>query len=196
MMNCKNCGVEYTPKRASRFQFCGRPCSRAYTEPGPGLRRCSKCEQVKTEDNFAAKLKGSGQRRYICKACALALGKDWRRSHPENEKVRQSKYYEKNKGEARNLYKRNYHRRLRLQALEALGGRCACCGETTVEFLAIDHINGGGTAHRKALRRHGSSTYLELKRRGYPKGEFQVLCHNCNLAKGFYGACPHENKST
>ena len=25
----------------------------------------------------------------------------------------------------------------------------------------------------------------------FPKG-FQVLCHNCNLAKGFYGKCPHE----
>ena len=24
-----------------------------------------------------------------------------------------------------------------------------------------------------------------------PKG-FQILCHNCNMAKGFYGKCPHQ----
>ena len=25
----------------------------------------------------------------------------------------------------------------------------------------------------------------------FPKG-FQILCHNCNVAKGLYGECPHE----
>lgn len=29
------------------------------------------------------------------------------------------------------------------------------------------------------------------RKNNYPKG-FQVLCHNCNLAKGFYGKCPHQ----
>lgn len=28
------------------------------------------------------------------------------------------------------------------------------------------------------------------RRNGYPKG-FRVLCHNCNMAIGFYGYCPH-----
>ena len=27
----------------------------------------------------------------------------------------------------------------------------------------------------------------------FPKG-FQILCHNCNIAKGHYGKCPHEKK--
>ena len=26
----------------------------------------------------------------------------------------------------------------------------------------------------------------------YPKN-LQILCHNCNMAKGFYGECPHYN---
>jgi hypothetical protein len=26
----------------------------------------------------------------------------------------------------------------------------------------------------------------------FPDG-FQVLCHNCNLAKGYYGECPHNS---
>ena len=32
-----------------------------------------------------------------------------------------------------------------------------------------------------------------LKRKGFPEG-YQTLCHNCNLAKGFYGQCPHEQE--
>lgn len=55
-------------------------------------------------------------------------------------------------------------------------------------FLAIDHIDGGGTQHRKST---GSKYMMSwLKVHNYPPG-FQTLCHNCNMAKGFYGKCPH-----
>lgn len=77
--------------------------------------------------------------------------------------------------------------------LQFYGGnppKCACCGETTYQFLAMDHINGGGNAHRRKV---GVNLYIWLRREGFPKG-FQVLCHNCNLAKGFYGICPHKVK--
>lgn len=68
---------------------------------------------------------------------------------------------------------------------------CRCCNETTLEFLALDHIDGGGNAHRKSIRPTGQASMYEwAKRNGYPP-IFQVLCHNCNLAKGFYGRCPH-----
>jgi hypothetical protein len=30
-----------------------------------------------------------------------------------------------------------------------------------------------------------------LAKHGYPD-TFQLLCHNCNLARGFYGTCPHQ----
>jgi predicted HNH restriction endonuclease len=30
-----------------------------------------------------------------------------------------------------------------------------------------------------------------LKRQGFPKDEFQLLCSNCNQAKHRYGQCPH-----
>ena len=32
--------------------------------------------------------------------------------------------------------------------------------------------------------------YKILRARGFPLG-YRVLCHNCNLARGFYGYCPH-----
>jgi hypothetical protein len=83
------------------------------------------------------------------------------------------------------------NRQYRTDALVAYGNKCACCGEVTTEFLGIDHIDGGGVQHRKELALQGTHLYLWLKKEGYPEG-FQVLCHNCNLAKGFYGVCPHQ----
>jgi hypothetical protein len=76
---------------------------------------------------------------------------------------------------------------VRRRVLDKYGGRCKCCGESTYEFLAFDHINGGGVQHRKTI---GKDLYIWLHKNKYPEG-FQVLCHNCNNAKGFYGQCPH-----
>jgi hypothetical protein len=81
----------------------------------------------------------------------------------------------------------------RFQVLEHYGNKCFCCGERRVEFLAIDHINGGGKRHRKAIKKDGHSFYQWLKVNGFPDG-FRTLCHNCNLALGFYGYCPHEKE--
>ncbi len=67
--------------------------------------------------------------------------------------------------------------------------RCSCCGEDEVRFLTLDHLENGGRAHRRLRGTQG--VYLDLVRTGFPPG-FQVLCFNCNLARGFYGACPHE----
>ena len=68
--------------------------------------------------------------------------------------------------------------------------KCECCGEKILEFLCLDHIEGGGTKHRKSIGI--SSTYFWIIRNDYPKG-FRVLCHNCNQAIGSYGECPHKN---
>ncbi|HYT41037.1 MAG TPA: hypothetical protein VEP90_01705 [Methylomirabilota bacterium] len=71
---------------------------------------------------------------------------------------------------------------------------CAClgCRETIDQFLCIDHINGGGNDHRKEIKRNGAAFYQWLRTNSYPEG-FQVLCHNCNMAKSLYGKCPHED---
>lgn len=68
---------------------------------------------------------------------------------------------------------------------------CACCGETHYEFLSLDHIDGGGTEHRRQVG--SQNLYSWLIQHDFPDG-IQVLCHNCNQAKGFYGKCPHEKQ--
>lgn len=84
-----------------------------------------------------------------------------------------------------------YHK-LKLAAFMAYGGaHCNCCGETTFEFLTIDHIGGGGNRHRRVI---GSGILVWLKHRNYPKG-FQVLCMNCNLGCGDGKECPHRKQA-
>jgi len=77
---------------------------------------------------------------------------------------------------------------------------CNCCGENTaVEFLAIDHIAGRKKMDSEPeLIKLGYTSLLQnqalikwIIEKNFPKG-FQILCHNCNAAKGYYGKCPHK----
>lgn len=83
---------------------------------------------------------------------------------------------------------------LKAEVITAYGGRCACCGESMSQFLTIDHINNDGAEHRKSLGQFpfGKTIYKWLKERGFPKDNFQLLCFNCNCAKGLFGRCPHQ----
>lgn len=127
--------------------------------------------------------------------------KAYRESHKEKLKA----YWQTNKVHLQAQHHANYlaHRstrieqakanrqRLKLEVLRGYGNPlCACCGEAHVEFLSIDHINGGGNTHRRALGTVGHGFYLWLKRQGYPPG-FRVLCMNCNFAMRHGGHCPH-----
>ena len=135
---------------------------------GEILRRCSTCKQYKELRKFYTNsFKRDGIHDH-CKSCSI-----------KNAKSENAKNGQKNRKQVE-----------RLIALKAYGGdppKCKCCGETENKFLALDHINGGGREHRKGKFHF----YRWLALNGFPKG-LQVLCHNCNMAKGFYGRCPHE----
>src|SRR5215813_7812197 len=68
---------------------------------------------------------------------------------------------------------------------------CACCRETRLEFLCLDHLDGGGNRHREAAgftsRR---ALYQDLRESNFPAG-YRVLCHNCNSALAWCRYCPH-----
>lgn len=79
--------------------------------------------------------------------------------------------------------------------MQEYGGKCACCGESNVVFLTIDHIDGSGAKHRKKIfgkARGGTDFYRWLKNKDYPKDNYQILCFNCNFAKHVLGKCPHQ----
>jgi hypothetical protein len=78
----------------------------------------------------------------------------------------------------------------RVKVLDHYSGgeaRCACCGIDKLEFLSLDHINGGGRQQRRTIK---IRWWEWIIKNGYPQG-FRVLCHNCNQSIGLYGYCPH-----
>lgn len=78
------------------------------------------------------------------------------------------------------------------QIVDAYGGACSCCGETTPEFLTIDHVNGDGRQHRLALGTSNRRIMLEIIARGFPP-EFRIQCYNCNCGRARNGGvCPHQ----
>jgi len=93
-------------------------------------------------------------------------------------------------------WRKKCREKVKREVLEHYGGnppKCACCGESHFEFLTIDHMNGGGHKERTRLGREGVAFYFWLRKNGYPKG-YQVLCMNCNWAKGKLGICPHQRE--
>jgi len=138
------------------------------------IKRCGRCKSLRqaaaihfhrhqrAKDGFAS----------WCKACVLSYMKS-RGPRPASKQYRVA---------------------IKMAAFRAYSGEhpsCVCCGESMLEFLGLDHINGNGTTHRADMRKEGMTTYLWLRLHNYPDG-FQVMCHNCNMAKGFYGVCPHQ----
>jgi hypothetical protein len=52
----------------------------------------------------------------------------------------------------------------------------------------LDHLANDGRAHRRRCK-GWQGVYRELVRDAFPAG-YQVLCFNCNLARGAYGIVP------
>ncbi len=106
-----------------------------------------------------------------CKKCNAKRIKDW-----------------KNLPSSR-LKRLNGYKKLRQFVIDGYGGKCECCNENRSEFLAIDHVNGGGSKERKDMSI--AQIIKKVIRNNFPK-DYRILCHNCNLAIGFYGYCPHK----
>lgn len=80
------------------------------------------------------------------------------------------------------------YRALRNTVIAGYGGVCACCGEAAWEFLALDHVDGGGRAENTT--RHSNSIMTQIIAEGFP-ARYRILCHNCNQSLGWFGYCPH-----
>jgi hypothetical protein len=115
---------------------------------------------------------------------------EWIRNNREKHRQYCKNYRQANQSKEAKRHA-DAHQKERRAALSAYGGACVCCGESQWEFLAIDHMNGGGNKHRDEVGR-GAAFFVWLRKAGYPKEGFQVLCHNCNQAKQYSKVCPHK----
>jgi hypothetical protein len=143
-------------------------------ESDPEAHLAARRASVRTNlDNFYARNPGLRKE----------YGDAWRQANP-------GKYSE---------YNRKSLLKLKREVMDAYGGCCACCGETELVFLTIDHVNDDGAEHRREMAAEsgfeysqaGARTYRWLRKNNYPDG-FQVLCANCNCGKQWNrGVCPH-----
>lgn len=118
--------------------------------------------------------------------------------YPDKHRERQRQYKRSDARtsvlEANRKWLSKYRASLRAEMIAEYGGRCACCGEATEQFLQLDHIENDGHLDRKA---HKTSTKLlaHLKKAGWPKDRYQLLCANCNFGKLMNsGICPHKTE--
>lgn len=131
-----------------------------------------------------------GTRAGYCPDCANTASREHHARHRDQQNDEAVSYYWRNRDAVRAQHQAT-RRRIKRDALNAYGGRCACCGENRWEFLALDHINGQGKQHRIQASGVGAQFYRWLAKQGYPQGDLRVLCHSCNVSLGMYGYCPH-----
>ena len=115
--------------------------------------------------------------------------RDWRKKNPQRLKEINSKSGKKVRTNLKKEVFTHYAKPL----------RCVCCGVKGIEFLTVDHIiPKREMAKNDKLIKMGFTSRLKgeklnrwLKNNKFPKG-FQILCWNCNFAKGVLGKCPHQ----
>lgn len=182
-IRCEACGKFFvTPKSRQDAcivelghgrRFCSRSCYWKHRQgfPKPDTKTCSGCGRTFPFD---------AEHFYRHKGHARKWGLD-----PECKECRRKKSGPPNKKWAQTLKR---------DVLTAYGnGKCACvcCGESLLEFLALDHIHGDGKQERE--KRSQRVLYAKLRREGYPQGRYRTLCFNCNWGAHYNGGvCPHE----
>ena len=148
------------------------------------MKKCSKCGIVKPSLEF---------RGLRCRSCRSEYDMHRLKTNTSARQlylISKKKYYINNKDKilAYNTSNRN---KLKAEVINHYSNGlncCACCKESDIRFLSIDHINNNGAEHRKSMRK---SICRWLRRNNYPIG-YQVLCFNCNLGKSINkGICPH-----
>ena len=157
---------------------------------GHAMKKCSQCGEAKrlTVENFSIKESLKTGFASACKACISGNNKKYReRPDVKERRAIMKRTYRTERGG--DVKAKQWQDAKRLVVLTHYGNgfvKCACCGETEIKFLAIDHIGGGG---RKLLREE-IETPSSLIKDGLPNGR-RILCHNCNCSAGHWGVCAH-----
>lgn len=140
---------------------------------------CRVCGLLKSLDEFVKNRRMKRGIDTICKLCNLGKTIEWKKiQDPVKEKERHRKVSAR------------WVEDLKFEVLSHYGV-CYCCGESRIEFLTIDHINGDGAVHRKEINMIGYRFYVWLRNNNYPE-EFRTACANCNMATRFNKVCPHK----
>jgi hypothetical protein len=158
-------------------------------------KRCTKCKKLRPISDFHKCSWTKDGVRCYCKKCQNEINRNYYWKNRENELNRSRDYRKKHKTVIKKRGK-IWRKKIRLETFTHYGGnppKCACCGETNVLFLTIDHINNNGNRERQKVKRFGGwGFYAWLKKNNFPEG-YQILCFNCNMGRARNnGVCPHK----
>lgn len=154
-------------------------CNKGVHEVPPGSTggRCKQCRAAYNKEYGA-------EYRKTRKSEAAARSRAWAANNPERAAARRARYLV----------------RIRREVFEHYGWTCVCCGYADSRFLTLDHANGNGGQER--IARYGANsggakntiqqTYYDYRKQGRWRDDLQVMCWNCNCAKGNGPWCPHE----
>ena len=117
----------------------------------------------------------------------------YRKEHPDKVHSSQRAWYWEHGGREKHQQQVQERKLMVLSHYSKDIPTCECCGEKNIEFLTVDHINGGGNQHRKEVAKRGKEMYRWIVDNNFPE-MFRVLCLNCNFSLGHYGYCPHSQK--
>lgn len=94
-----------------------------------------------------------------------------------------------------NLVERQRAVRVKYEVMHKYGGKCKCCGESSIAFLSIDHINNDGGSKRRSGEHKGGGAFYKKLRNLPVDPTLQVLCYNCNFGRRATGTCPHQDNN-
>ncbi len=162
-----------------------------------GQKLCGKCRRSlpREKEFFGTDSARRDQLRSHCRECAAKHKKIEYYANRSKHRERQLRYQQNNRQKLY-AYNAKWQRKrgaaLRSEMLAAYGGRCACCGESEPIFLDLDHVHNNGNVHRREVG-NNVQVMLQIKSKGWPTDDFQVLCSNCNQGKARNkGICPHQ----
>lgn len=143
------------------------------------MNKCRVCDIELTDENWFPSLKKKNCS--ICKKCNNDKMQLWRENNRGRANEMSLKHYRKNPQKHHKLV--HFARvKLRIDMIIEYGGKCVRCTVSDIDLLDIDHINNNGAEHRK-IDLFGYNLYRLLKKQGYPKDDYQLLCKNCNWKK-------------
>lgn len=149
---------------------------------------CSQCGLIKSAKEFSICRETSDGHYHYCNACKVIRMQEYY----HNTIDYRIEYRDSHKKETSIRY-RNNNINLKVEVLTHYSNsecKCVVCGESRLPCLSIDHINGGGSRHRKSIGGlSGVRFYKWMMDNKLPTG-YQTLCINCQFLKSFRNPNP------